>query len=220
MNALTGSVIGTFSTGAVSSPMDATVNYATNTLYVLNGNGSVVFFNATTGAYANGTLGSSTITTGVSTSINLYYSSSANAIFYINWTSSPSSTDVRGINVSTGLSAGAFPTGWSGPNPFRMAGNQSANIFYITEFYGNQLELMNASTGAIINTFTTSSYPLVMALNTTSNILYVVNKESLPGTAPGSVTFFNASTGTYFNGTIPASTYPVGKNPLGIVLAP
>jgi len=152
MNALTGSVIGTFSTGAGSAPLDAAVNYATNALYVLNGNGSVVFFDATTGTYANGSLGSST-TTGISTSTNLYYSSSANAIFYINWTSSPSSTDVRGVNVSTGLSAGTFSTGWSGPNPFRMAGNQSANIFYISEFYGNQLKFMNASTGAIINSF-------------------------------------------------------------------
>jgi DNA-binding beta-propeller fold protein YncE len=226
-NAVTGTYINgtldnsSFITGA--SPYSVAVNPGSNILYVLNNaSKTVTFYNATTGAYINGTLGNSSFTTGTNPEA-IAVNPSANILYVLGYYGSHIVTyfnATTGAYINGTLENSSFNTGLS---PKGVTVNPSTNILYVSNFGSNTVTYFNATTGAYMNgtldnsSFNTGLSPKGVAVNPTANILYVANNVS---TTTYTVTYFNATTGAYINGTLGNSSFTTGISPEGITVNP
>jgi DNA-binding beta-propeller fold protein YncE len=112
-----------------------------------------------------------------------------------------------------------------GNAPIDVAVNPAANLLYVANYSDDTVTYLDATTGAPVNgTLANSSFQvgdglLEVAVNPAANLLYVANET--PGAfSPGTVTYLDATTGAYMNGTLANSTFQVGDEPRAVAVNP
>ncbi len=186
------------------------VNPAANRLYVVTEEGAVTYFDATTGAYINGTLEDSTFPA-IGNAPSLAVNSEANRLYVID----PGWWEGRVLYLDA--TTGAYLNGTYLNSTFAVgnlaratAVNPAAGLLYVAAELDGTVVYLDAATGAYLNgtlensTFAVGSTPTDLAVDPAANLLYVLNAGD------DTITYLDATTGAYLNGSLANSTFTAG----------
>jgi DNA-binding beta-propeller fold protein YncE len=195
LNASTGALVGTYAAG--STPRDAAFDSSTNSVWVANDVSNDVYkYNASTGALIG-------IFAAGAGAYGVEFDSYTNSI----WVANSGTNTVSKLSAASGSGIVNYSTGGAEiPVEDSIAFDSSTGSIWATGGNGaNDVVKFNASTGAIVGTYTVGTRPQGVAFDSSTNSIWVANYTS------NNVTKLNASTGAV------VGTYAVGTNPQSVV---